>query len=84
VRQDCPNLPSSYADRFYVDSAVFSNDSLQLLTNVMGDDRVMLGSDSPFPLGEQRVGTLVREHPQLSAQSKSKLLGENAVTFFGL
>mgnify|MGYP001051811661 FL=1 len=27
VRQDCPNLPSSYSDRFYVDSAVFSEGS---------------------------------------------------------
>jgi len=84
VRQDCPNLPSSYADRFYVDSAVFSEGSLQLLTDVMGDDRVMLGSDSPFPLGEQRVGTLVREHQQLSSSSKSKILGGNAVSFFNL
>jgi len=84
VRKDCPNVPSSYADRFYVDSAVFSNESLQLLSNVMGDDRVMLGSDSPFPLGEQSVGKLVREHPQLTPLSKSKILGDNAFTFFGL
>lgn len=84
VRQDCPNLPSSYVDRFYVDSAVFSQQSLQLLTDVMGDNRVMLGSDSPFPLGEQRVGTLVREHLHLSPQSKAKLLGLNAMSFFGL
>jgi len=84
VRQDCPNLPSSYTDRFYVDSAVFSDESLQLLTNVMGDDRVMLGSDSPFPLGEQRVGTLVREHKGLSQTAKNNILGHNAETFFGI
>jgi aminocarboxymuconate-semialdehyde decarboxylase len=84
VRQYCSNLLPSYADRFYVDSTVFSNESLQLLANVMGDDRVMLGSDSPFPLGEQRVGTLIRQHQQLSATSKNKLLGGNAVSFFNL
>lgn len=84
VRQDCPNLPSSYANRFYVDSAVFSEGSLQLLTDTMGEDRVLLGSDSPFPLGEQRVGTLVREHKTLADDVKSKILGKNAVNFFGL
>ncbi len=84
VRQDCPNLPSSYSDRFYVDSAVFSDESLQLLTTVMGDDRVLLGSDYPFPLGEQSIGKLVREHPQLSASSKTKILGRNSVSFFNL
>jgi aminocarboxymuconate-semialdehyde decarboxylase len=30
-----------------------------LLVEVMGEDRVMLGSDYPFPLGEQRVGKLL-------------------------
>jgi len=84
VRQDCPNLPSSYSDRFYVDSAVFSEGSLQLLTDTMGEDRVLLGSDSPFPLGEQRVGTLVREHKTLSDEAKTKILGTNSINFFGL
>lgn len=84
VRQDCPNLPSSYVDRFCVDSAVFSDDSLQLLTNVMGEDRVLLGSDSPFPLGEQRVGSLVRENKVLSDTAKQKILGANATNFFNL
>ncbi|OUS32483.1 aminocarboxymuconate-semialdehyde decarboxylase [Thalassotalea sp. 42_200_T64] len=84
IRQDCPNLPSSYTDRFYVDSAVFSDESLQLLTNVMGEDRVLLGSDSPFPLGEQRVGTLVRENKALTDKAKQKILGLNAMEFFNL
>jgi len=84
VRQDCPNLPSSYVDRFSVDSAVFSEASLQLLTSVMGDERIMLGSDYPFPLGEQSIGKLVREHPQLAEVSKTKILGANALNFFNL
>lgn len=84
VREDCPNLPSSYADRFYVDSAVFSEESLDLLVKVMGEERVMLGSDSPFPLGEQQVGKLVREHSSLAETTKRRILGANAVNFFGL
>jgi tryptophan 2,3-dioxygenase len=44
---------------------------------------VLLGSDYPFPLGEQRVGTLVRES-QLPPNVKSKLLGGNADVFLGL
>ena len=60
VRQNCPHLPSSYARRFFVDSAVFDPGALRLLTEVMGNERVMLGSDSPFPLGEQRIGRIDR------------------------
>jgi aminocarboxymuconate-semialdehyde decarboxylase len=84
VRQDCPQLPSSYARRFHVDSAVFDAGALRLLTEVMGTERVMLGSDSPFPLGEQRVGRLVHEAAFLDDAARSRILRGNAETFFGL
>ena len=84
VREDCPHLPSSYVDRFHVDAAVFSDDALGLLVNSMGEDRVMLGSDYPYPLGEQRVGSLIRSHPTLPATAREKLLHANAARFFGL
>jgi len=84
VRQDCPNPPSSYVDRFSVDSAVFDPDALAMLVKVMGVERVMLGSDAPFPLGEQQVGALVRGHAALSARDKQAILGGNAAKFFGL
>jgi aminocarboxymuconate-semialdehyde decarboxylase len=84
VRQDCPNLPSSYARRFHVDTAVFDPGALRLLTDVMGTDRVMLGSDSPFPLGEQRIGSLVRESPHYGDADRARMLRGNAEAFFGL
>lgn len=83
VREDCPNLPSSYLDRFYVDSAVFDPDALLFLVNKMGEDRVMLGSDTPFPLGEQQIGNLVLQS-DLSQTQKQKLLASNAEQFFNI
>jgi aminocarboxymuconate-semialdehyde decarboxylase len=50
----------------------------------MGEDRVMLGSDYPYPLGEQQVGSLIRSHPALSDRTRDKLLHANATRFFGL
>lgn len=84
VRENCPELPSSYTNRFYVDSAIFDDKSLGLLTDVMGVDRVMLGSDQPFPLGEQSVGLGISGHPRFSDDDKQRMLGGNAVQFFGL
>lgn len=83
VREDCPNIPSSYTDRFYVDSAVFDQGALNLLVDVMGADHVMLGSDYPFPLGEQNIGSLVRES-SLDSQAKKYILGETSEHFFDL
>jgi aminocarboxymuconate-semialdehyde decarboxylase len=75
--------PSHYLDRMSVDSAVFEQRTLQFLVSVMGGDRVLLGSDYPYPLGELRAGTLIRES-QFSQEVKKKLLGENAVRFLNL
>jgi aminocarboxymuconate-semialdehyde decarboxylase len=83
VRKDCPNLPSSYTGRFYVDSAVFDQGALELLVDVMAADHVMLGSDYPFPLGEQNIGSLVRES-SLDNQEKTRILGQTAEHFFDL
>ncbi|MFM0005116.1 amidohydrolase family protein [Paraburkholderia dipogonis] len=84
VRENCPHLPSSYVDRFCVDSAVFDDGALRLLVDVMGPERVMLGSDYPFPLGEQQVGRLIADHIGLDESAKRRLLSENAQAFFDL
>jgi aminocarboxymuconate-semialdehyde decarboxylase len=79
----CQLPPSHYRNRFYVDSAVFDQHALQFLVATMGTDRVMLGSDYPFPLGEENVGALIRGS-QLSRLVKEKMLGGNALRFLGL
>jgi aminocarboxymuconate-semialdehyde decarboxylase len=51
--------PSSYAKRFYVDSVVFDPAPLKLLIDTHGLDRVLLGSDYPYPLGERPAGNVL-------------------------
>jgi aminocarboxymuconate-semialdehyde decarboxylase len=78
----CELPPSRYLNRFYVDSAVFDARALQFLVGTMGAERVMLGSDYPFPLGEHHVGSLVRSS-DLPEDAKGLLLGGNALLFLG-
>ncbi len=80
---DCEHPPSHYLNRFYTDSAVFDQGALQFLVKTMGTEQVMLGSDYPFPLGEERVGSLIRQS-NLPQNTKSKLLGGNAERFLKL
>ncbi|GAA4049973.1 amidohydrolase family protein [Nonomuraea soli] len=75
--------PSHYVDRFSVDSVVFDERALRLLVDVFTEDRVMLGSDFPYPLGESPVGQLVRNAGFLSGTARAKILGNNARTFLG-
>ncbi len=74
--------PSHYLDRFYLDSAVFDDDALRLLVAKMGVERVMFGTDYPFPLGEQKMGQLVRDTAVINDHGKARILGENAAEFF--
>lgn len=83
VRENCPRLPSEYVDRFSVDSAVFNPGALELLVSVMGEDRVMLGSDYPFPLGEQKIGELILSS-DFENSARNKMLSGNASRFFNI
>src|SRR3974390_1183988 len=83
ARGACELAPSQYLNRFYVDAAVFDDRALQFLVGTLGAERVMRVSDSPFPLGEERGGSLIRSS-QLTAHAKALLLGGNAIEFLGL
>ncbi|MEV0590176.1 amidohydrolase family protein [Nonomuraea cavernae] len=73
--------PSGYLDRFSVDSVVFDERALRLLVDTLGEDRVMLGSDFPYPLGESPAGDLIRKAAFLTEEARAKLLGGNAERF---
>ena len=47
-------------------------------------ERIVLGSDYPFPLGEARPGTLIESLPRLPKAVKRRLLADNALEFLGL
>ncbi|MGF3056556.1 amidohydrolase family protein [Microbacterium sp. YY-01] len=74
--------PSGYLDRFSVDTLVFDHAPLRMLIDTMGADRVMLGSDYPYPLGEQNIGELVRT-AGLDSSVHDRILGRNAELFLG-
>jgi aminocarboxymuconate-semialdehyde decarboxylase len=84
VRADCPNLPSSYCNRFCVDSAIFAAGALRLLVETMGADRVLFGTDAPFPLGEQEPGALVLSAYPDDAATRECILTGNARRMFAL
>jgi aminocarboxymuconate-semialdehyde decarboxylase len=81
VRGRSTRPPSEYTDRLYVDSVVFSEPALRLLVDTMGEDRVMVGSDYPYPLGERPAGQVVRTASFLSPDQRQKILTGNATRF---
>jgi aminocarboxymuconate-semialdehyde decarboxylase len=70
--------------RFYVDSLVHDADALRMLLKVFGAERVALGSDYPFPLGETHPGQLIDSISDLPAEAKARLLCGTARDFLRL
>jgi aminocarboxymuconate-semialdehyde decarboxylase len=70
--------------RFYVDSLVHDADALRMLLKLFGAQRVALGSDYPFPLGEPHPGQLIESMKELSRKEKTQLLAGTAREFLGL
>ncbi|KAI8615538.1 hypothetical protein BC830DRAFT_1161320 [Chytriomyces sp. MP71] len=79
---NCKVSPLSYLGRIWTDSLVHDEDALMFLIKKIGINRIMCGSDYPFPLGEHQPGKLIDDCAALSEEDKAKLLGLNAVEFF--
>jgi aminocarboxymuconate-semialdehyde decarboxylase len=80
---DTARNPRSYLGHFYLDSLVHDPDALLRLIGKVGPDKIVLGSDYPFPLGEAEPGKLI-ESTELSAEVKERLLSANALDFLGV
>lgn len=55
--------PREYLDKFWLDSLVHDPLMLDYLVKLMGAERVALGTDYPFPLGELAPGKLIESMP---------------------
>lgn len=76
--------PRDYLGKFYLDSLVHDEMALKYLVDLTGDEKIILGSDYPFPLGEHEPGKLIESMSSLSAESKERLLWKNAAEFLGV
>ena len=79
---DNPHPPSAYLKRIYVDSLVHDARALRLILETFGADRVALGSDYPFPLGEARPGALI-DSMNFEPAVRQRLLQGTALSFLG-
>ncbi len=83
VAIDNPVHPRDYIGRFWIDSLVHDEKAMQYIVELMGEDKICMGSDYPFPLGEHRPGSLI-EAMNFSQQQKEKLLYKNGMEWLGL
>lgn len=78
-----PGPPASYLGRFWVDSLVHDVRMLELIVERFGAGHVALGSDYPFPLGEEVPGTLIDALPGAGEDVRRSLRAGAAIAFLG-
>jgi aminocarboxymuconate-semialdehyde decarboxylase len=82
--KDMARIPSDYLERFYVDALVHNAQAARFLVDVMGIDRVVMGSDFPADMGPVDPVGEIERNPYLSADEKAAILGGNLVRELGL
>tara|TARA_Y200000002_G_scaffold382987_1_gene402412 strand:+ start:3227 stop:4234 length:1008 start_codon:yes stop_codon:yes gene_type:complete len=75
--------PLNHLGKFWVDSLVHDIDMLDYLIDKVGDTKIILGSDYPFPLGEESPGMMI-ENSDLRTSTKNNILFKNAMDWLGL
>lgn len=75
--------PRAYIGRFYVDSLVHDPELMRYMLKLMGANSIALGSDYPFPLGEDVPGAMI-ESMQLDQPTAARLLHGTALEWLAL
>lgn len=76
--------PREYLGKFWIDALVHDPKALQYVVDVMGHDKVCMGSDYPFPLGEHHPGKLIESMESFTASQTEQLLYKNALDWMGM
>ena len=76
VAVDNPNPPRNYLGKFWIDSVTHDPVMLRYVLEMVGDDKVCLGSDYPFPLGDLEIGKFIGEM-DLAEETKAKIFYKN-------
>jgi aminocarboxymuconate-semialdehyde decarboxylase len=83
AHSDLPLPPTTYLRQVYLDTVVFTEHQLAYLIDVFGPDRIVMGTDYPFDMGEyDPIGHIAGL--DLDARMMSAICGGNAALALGL
>jgi aminocarboxymuconate-semialdehyde decarboxylase len=83
ARASTRTRPFELLRRFHFDSMVFNPRALRYLIDLVGSDRVALGTDSPFDMGQERPLEEIDAIPGLTPREREDLCGRTALRLLG-
>ena len=73
--------PRKSFEAMYFDSCVFDSDALEFLAKKATPERIMLGSDMPFPIGDPHPCNVV-ERANFTSEQRKSIFGQTAQAVF--
>ncbi|MEY3367759.1 MAG: hypothetical protein RI973_914 [Bacteroidota bacterium] len=83
VAVDNDRHPREYLGKFWVDCITHDLEMLKYVLGLVGEDKVTLGSDYPFPLGDLEIGAFIEES-DLPPPVVEKIFYKNTLDWLGL
>lgn len=76
--------PSEYLNQLYFDSLVYRPEGLRHLVAEVGADRILLGTDFPYAMGNPKGVDHILATPGLSDAQREQILGGTAAALLGI
>ena len=77
-RVNTPLSPTTYLKRMWLDTVVFTPHQLSYLIGLYGPDRIVMGTDYPYDMGDYDPIGLVESVEGLETSDKAAIQGGNA------
>jgi aminocarboxymuconate-semialdehyde decarboxylase len=79
-----PKPPSFYLKKIYLDTIVFTPEQLEALVKLFGVEKILLGTDYPYDMGEYDPIGHIASVASFSDADRAAIAGGNAKALFGL
>jgi aminocarboxymuconate-semialdehyde decarboxylase len=79
-----PKPPSFYLKKIYLDTIVFTPEQLEALVKLFGVEKILLGTDYPYDMGEYDPIGHIASVASFSDADRAAIAGGNAKAVFGL
>jgi aminocarboxymuconate-semialdehyde decarboxylase len=83
ARARTASSPKELLKRLYFDTITHDPQALRFLVELVGADHVLLGSDSPFDMGDEDPAATVERTSGLGALERAQICGGNAMRLLG-
>jgi aminocarboxymuconate-semialdehyde decarboxylase len=83
VAVDNPINPREYLGKFWVDCITHDIDMLKYIVKTVGSEKVCLGTDYPFPLGDLEIGKFI-EDSDMAQKDIENIMNKSTLDWLGL